>query len=398
MTNTCPICQSADSFALGARADVPILQNRLYRSAAEARCAARGPLDMAGCRRCGFVWNRAFDAALINYDGDYDNDQTHSPAFTAHVEARVRDLLAAMPDSEPIDYLEVGCGQGGFIELVARLAGPRLRSAEGFDPAWRGQDGGEIGSMDGKARIHRCYFSAETTNRLSHSPNLVVSRHTIEHVPDPVAFLKAIRAALGQRSRATIFIETPSISWIIANQAMQDFFYEHCSIFTPQALAAALQFAGFTSTKVRTVFGDQYLWAEAANLDESLAPMREENFTQDFTIAAMDQIRAQFVANWTAQLDEAAASGPVALWGAGAKGVTFALMIDPQGQKIDHIIDVNPGKQNLHTACTGLKVLSPLNASARQPVTIFVMNPFYLDEIRAMADECGIAARLVPIT
>ncbi|MFT5447583.1 MAG: hypothetical protein ACI9DC_002759, partial [Gammaproteobacteria bacterium] len=39
MTNTCPICQSADSFALGARADVPILQNRLYRSAAEARCA-----------------------------------------------------------------------------------------------------------------------------------------------------------------------------------------------------------------------------------------------------------------------------------------------------------------------------------------------------------------------
>jgi SAM-dependent methyltransferase len=391
MAELCPVCTSGGSVALGARAEVPILQNRLYPSQEAARQAKRGTLDMRGCRSCGFVWNSAFDPDLIVYDGDYDNDQTHSPAFSAHVEERARDVIGALPVTEPIDYLEVGCGQGGFVELVADMAGDRLRSAAGFDPAWRGEDGG----MLGRARMFRCYFDAETSRRLDHAPNLVASRHTIEHVPDPVDFLKAIRAALGEASGARIFIETPSISWIIENQAMQDFFYEHCSIFSPQALAAALQLAGFGEENVKTIFGGQYLWAEA--VASTPVDRGSLSFKADGALADMESLRSRFVAHWREQLDEALKAGPVALWGAGAKGVTFALMIDPEGERIDHIIDVNPGKQNLHVACTGLKVLSPAGAAGRRPATIFVMNPNYMDEIRSMAGACGIAARLVPI-
>ena len=93
---------------------------------------------------------------------------------------------------------------------------------------------------------------------------MIVSRHTIEHVPDPVAFLTAVRDALGERAEATIFLETPCVDWILRHDAMQDFFYEHCSLFTARALALALERAGFHAPRVEHVFGGQYLWARAS--------------------------------------------------------------------------------------------------------------------------------------
>jgi len=43
----------------------------------------------------------------------------------------------------------------------------------------------------------------------------------------------------------------------------QDLFYEHCSIFSREALRTACSTAGFEIRSLMLVFGDQYLWAEA---------------------------------------------------------------------------------------------------------------------------------------
>ena len=273
MTPTpCPVCRSPDTGLLAARVEAPVLMNRLYATPEAARAAARGPLELARCRACGFVWNRAFRPELIAYDGDYENDQTHSAVFARHVRERAEAVAAAAPAGASVDVLEIGCGQGRFLEQVAAAAGARLGAAEGFDPAWRGADG----DGPGGARIHRCYFDVATAGLMRRAPNLVVSRHTLEHVPDPVAFLTAIRQALGPGARARLFVETPCVDWILERQAMQDFFYEHCSLFTAGALALALRRAGFKAPKVGHVFGGQYLWAEASTFgaDEDPAARR----------------------------------------------------------------------------------------------------------------------------
>ena len=205
---SCPICEETQGIAMNASTDVPVMMNRVYTSSESARAARRGLLDLLGCRACGFVWNRAFQANLLAYDSYYENDQTHSQAFVEHLRARARDVVAALPAGEKLDYLEIGCGQGRFIVEVANVAGTRLASAEGFDPAWRGQDAaGPAGS-----RIHKAYFDAGTAKFLACQPNIVASRHTIEHVPDPVPFLTAVRKALGPAARARIFVETPCVS------------------------------------------------------------------------------------------------------------------------------------------------------------------------------------------
>jgi len=388
MSDACPICRSSSGVAIESRERVPVLLNRVYATRGEAQAAPVGRLDILHCGDCGFAWNAAFDASLIVYDDSYENDQTHSPAFSAHLEARVADVLSALPAGEAIDYLEIGCGQGGFIGAVARAAGPRLRSAEGFDPAWRGADG----DGPGGSRIHIAYFNAGTAGRLRHRPNIVVSRHTIEHVQNPAAFLSSIRRALGTDSRARLFIETPSIDWILARRAMQDLFYEHCSIFSVAALSYALETSGFRVDRVGEVFGGQYLWAEA----QAAAPVQPTPPSRvGRPISGGGP--ADYVSHWRRIVEEARLAGPVAVWGAGAKGVTFCGLVDPAGAVIDHVIDVNPAKQRLHLAGTGLQVLSPADARARAPGLILVMNSNYLAEVARQAAAAGLKSRLMAI-
>ncbi len=380
----CPICASPETFPLAEASNVPILMNRLYPTAATARAAPSGTLRLTRCPECGFTWNRDFRPELIVYDEAYENDQTFSGVFQAHVERLAADVIAA---AEPLRYLEVGCGQGGFLGLIAQRAGARLASAEGFDPAWRGGEGeGPFG-----ARIHKSYFSRASLEALAHAPNVIVSRHTIEHVPDPVPFLAAIREALGERAEATIFLETPCVDWILRHDAMQDFFYEHCSLFTARALALALERAGFQAPQVSHVFGGQYLWARASTVGVAPTPASSEPLRASDVMSRRDA----FIDEWRRRA--LAAPGPRAIWGAGAKGVTFALMMEEGGQPFDHVVDINPAKQGLHLAGSALPVVSPQQSAARGVATYLVMNPNYRDEIAALLAALGRNAELIAL-
>jgi hypothetical protein len=385
MAVACPICRSTFRQPLVRQPDVPIMMHQLYATAQQARHAALAKLDLNRCRSCGFVWNEAFDSAALQYNESYENNQGHSNVFREHMMGRADAIMKLAPAGQPLNYLEVGCGQGTFLACVAETAGSRLRSADGFDPAYRGS-----GSNEASIRFYSDYFDQRTAALLSARPNVVVSRHTIEHVADPVAFLRAIRSGLGEDSEALIFIETPDVDWIIANCAIQDFFYEHCSLFTADALRLALSRAGFRNACVETVFGGQYLWA-SANVGAPDEPVMDR---------CLPEVRSptdDFVERWRDRVRSAKTKGRVALWGAGAKGVTFVLLVDPAGELVDHVIDINPAKQGHHLPVCALPVVGPETASSLEPKTIFVMNPIYLREIAETAAAVGISAELVPI-
>ena len=383
----CPVCSSADVVWLGPAFAVPILMNRLYATRDQARSAPSGDVRLARCASCGFTWNSAFRPDLIAYDGDYENEQSLSQVFMDHLESRVADVIEA---AQSLKYLEVGCGQGSFLARVALAAGDRLIAAEGFDPAWRGVDGGGPFA----ARIHKRYFTPESAALLAAPPNVVATRHTIEHVPDPLGFLGAIRSALGDAAQATIFVETPCVDWIFRHDAMQDFFYEHCSIFTARALATALERAGFHAPTVEHVFGGQYLWARARTTPDG-APG-----TTPAPLDARDvsSRRNEFISRWRRAAADAARKGRCAIWGAGAKGVNFALMTAaPAHNPFDHVVDINPAKQGRRVAGSGLEALSPSQSVERGVACYFVMNPNYRDEIAACLEALGSDAELVAV-
>jgi hypothetical protein len=223
-------------------------------------------------------------------------------------------------------------------------------------------------------------------------PDAIISRHTIEHIPDPVGFLSAIRSACGDR-KVMVFLETPCASWIVDKLQFQDLFYEHCSIFCTASLDRALKQAGLFPNRIEHVFGGQYLWAEAASNGAELSSSAQ---TLDLHVGRWGEAKSRFVAEWREKIAAAAKQGPVFVWGVGAKGVTFTLLTDPEGCLLSGSVDVNPKKQSLYVPLTGLPVIAPAELP-HGPLTVIIMNPNYSGEIAAWLSASGRDATLLSV-
>ncbi|HVM39330.1 MAG TPA: class I SAM-dependent methyltransferase [Acidimicrobiia bacterium] len=355
------------------RAGVPALQNVLLSTAADARAIERGDLRVARCPSCDFVANTAFDPGLVVYGDDYDNLQVHSPFFEGYVDTLVDRLVS--DGVRGVRVVEVGCGNGDFLRRLCERGG---NTGVGFDGAYRGPEHPAPGVW-----FVKDFYGP----RWSHVPaDVVVCRHVIEHVPRPLDLLRDVRAAVEGRDARVVF-ETPAVEWILEHGVFHDFFYEHCSYFSERSLPAAMEAAGFEATRVERLFGGQYLWVEARVAPAPGPPVVAASLgrsVEHFRIRDADEL-----ARAAAHLGAMASKGRVAVWGAGAKGVTFLNLLDPGGSQIDCVVDVNPAKQGRFVAGTGHPIVPPGELVARGVEHVVVMNPNYLDECAATARAVG---------
>lgn len=355
------------------RTGVPVLQNVLLDGVAEARRFPRGELVLARCTRCDLVTNTAFDAALVDYGEDYENLQICSPAFEQHVDGLVESLVAAGVRDQRV--IEVGCGSGYFLRQLCERG---ENTGVGFDTAYRGPE------SDGRVRFVRDRYDRRHADVPA---DVVICRHTIEHVPEPSELLTAVREALGDRSDTLVAFETPDVEWILRNVVFQDFFYEHCSYFAAHSLEHAFRLGAFEPLGVRKVFGDQYLWLEAKpRRPDSAGPATSRLGDLVTRYRAEEQRR---LAAARRRLDDFRERGPVAIWGAGAKGVTFLNLLDPDARAIACAVDINPTKQGRYVPGTGHPIVAPGELGERGIATALVMNPNYAEESRAIVRELG---------
>ena len=87
--------------------------------------------------------------------------------------------------------------------------------------------------------------------------------------------------------------------------------------------------------------------------------------------------------------------GKVAIWGAGAKGVTFANLLDPHSKLIDCIVDLNPNKQGGFVPGTGHPIVSYQDLPKRNVATAILMNPNYREENQTLLRNAGIKLNLI---
>jgi 2-polyprenyl-3-methyl-5-hydroxy-6-metoxy-1,4-benzoquinol methylase len=371
VTDRCPLCQSPRIATVMTRPFAPATQQMLCRSEAAAFAVPTATIALAVCSDCGFVFNRAFDARLSVYDTEYENDQSHAPAFLAHMDAMAdRVLAAARPGASVV---EVGCGQGLFLDRLALRGEGRGLVLKGMDPSYRGRAPAGV-------TILPQLLTESSFGELGIAPDILISRHVIEHIASPVDFLAVIRRAIGSRNGVRLFVETPSFDWIVQNHVLQDIFYEHVNYFTAATLAHALTAAGFVPLNIGPVFGEQYVWAESI----ASAPRTLPRSCDDDAIFHRVQSYADSIEADIARMRVLAEAAPSALWGAGAKGVTFAALVDPERTRIACLIDINPRKQGTFVPGTGHAVVSPADAKRRGVKRVIVMNPNYRKEIQAL--------------
>lgn len=382
MISACPVC-GADGERFLVRERVPANQNVLLTSREQARGATTGTLSLHACVECGFVFNAAYRDELLDYGASYENTQTASDAFAAYQAERVACVIDRC-SSGLKTIVEVGCGKGVFLsQLVDAVAGS---AGYGFDTSYEGPDT----ARDGRLRFFRHYFGPGV---VTDPIDAIVCRHVIEHIANPISFLASIRKVL-HNAETRIFFETPCVDWILERQVIWDFFYEHCSYFNARSLARAFANAGFGVSDVRHVFGGQYLWLEAT---AGMLAQRSASDNGSVLAACRAFAEAQnsAVATWLDRLTTMRRAGKVALWGAGAKGVTFAGLVDPEATLIDCVVDVNPRKQGCFVPGTGHAIVGPHELAARNICAAVLMNPNYRRENEAILAGLGVDVTLV---
>ena len=332
---------------------LPVFQNRMFPSAAEACQCAKGDMVLVRNMDTGLVFNQAFRPELMQYDADYQNEQAVSSVFRAHLD-EVTKIIGRHFQGQTL--IEVGCGKGYFLEHLNAQGFP----ITGLDPTYEGKS----------LNIIKAYFTPE----IGLCAEGIVLRHVLEHIQNPVDFLRDIRDANGGKGR--IYIEVPCFDWICDHRAWFDVFYEHVNYFRLadfHRIFAGVQEAG-------NIFGGQYLYVVA-----DLATIRQPKlnaddgfvFPPDFLKTVTDYAR----------MINSSTKGRCAVWGGASKGLIFALYMQKAGVSITDVIDINPAKQGKYLGGTGLVVSSPTEALAglKKGSDIFVMNGNYLPEIRQMA-------------
>ncbi len=224
----CPICGSSES----------ALVQKGARHAPEA--------EVRRCGACGlvFLWPRppADDLARY-YETSYREDYGELPVEKRYLEdlpearrrvERLRALLA--PD---VRVLEIGCGSGAFLDAVR----PYVEQLQGVEPdresrTWiEGRLGLSVVSELGALRQQQATF------------DLVVMFHVLEHLPDPLAFLRSLPKSL--RAGAKVVIEVPNLDDALVSlyqiPACQRFYYQkaHLLYFSSDTLKRTLDRSGF---------------------------------------------------------------------------------------------------------------------------------------------------------
>jgi len=366
------------------RRHAPVHQNLLMVSHEDARNITRDDIAMAVCNKCGFVFNQTFNPALLEYGSNYDSTQACSPHFSEHLDKLVTYLLSEKGVNES-RIVEVGCGDGAFLRQL--VAGGTKNQGRGFDPGY----GGPLNEFDGKLIFDRCFYGPDCAGI---SADFVVIRHVLEHVQDPLVLLQTVRKAVDASENGQVFIEMPCVEWILRNGASWNFFYEYCTLFSADSLATAMQISGFNVDKVQHVFGGQYLWVEASpSRTEMVVDYNPEamlELTRAFSISTKRTLEAK-----VEEIRLLAAKGKVALWGGGAKGATFANEVDPVGDLIDCVVDINPRKQGYFLPGTGHPIVSYRELPVRGVTDVILMNSNYRDEVLSLLKAAQVCINLV---
>lgn len=192
------------------------------------------------CGTCGLIVNpRIFDAAAADVLNDETFGDTYDPECSSwvrwHTARRYRRYLGYLRRTGVTagELLEVGVGAGSFLR-AARDAG---FSVSGCDIS-----------------ESLCRRVVQATGILVHCASLetlpekkwdvLVMNHVLEHVHDPVEFLRAAHERL--RPLGVLHLAVPNAAcWEAGLPGWNAYAKYHLSYFTPQTLKLALRQAGF---------------------------------------------------------------------------------------------------------------------------------------------------------
>jgi SAM-dependent methyltransferase len=387
----CPSCDSAKISIFYELGTVPVQSVLLVPTREKALKYLRGDISLTFCQTCGFIFNSAFDSALLEYSSTYEATQRFSPTFSAFA----HDLAGRLIDRYDLHdktVLEIGCGNGEFLKLLCKLGGNR---GVGFDPSYVAEHSDK--TVQKGVIFIKDFYSEKYAG---YQADFVCCKMTLEHIQHTADFVGTVRRAIGRHSDTIVFFQVPDVTRILKDCAFEDIYYEHCSYFSPGSLARLFRKCGFDVLRLDTEYGGQYLVIEAKpeNRKPPLWQSQEDDFEalRDYVSSFEGRCQKKLFP-WQKQIDEIRKKNKRAvIWGSGSKGVAFLTTLKIFDE-IEYAVDINPYRQGTYMPVTGQEIVSPEFLAEYRPDIVIIMNSVYAHEIKQDLTQLGLASKILTL-
>ncbi|MFH1800842.1 MAG: methyltransferase domain-containing protein [Candidatus Omnitrophota bacterium] len=349
----CRVCKSPDLSKVMCYEKAPRNIERLLEPSQLSRDKAV-ELHVYQCKTCAHI--QLLDQLEDEYYEEYLMSHSHAMKMKEFQLKQASNFLLHF-NLKDAAVFESGCGDGQF-SLILKDHGCRVLANEPSAKARTACEEKGLKTVGG-------YLGAGAFPTLRETFDAVVARQVLEHVPDPNDFVVGMGEIL--KPTGVGLIEVPSLEQAIENDRFFDFFPDHLSYFSSQALTHLFSRNGFQVVQIKRVMDGEYneVWVK-----KTLRP-NLENIQE-----AARNIAGAF-RNFLGK--EHMAGRKVAIWGAGAKGVLTLSMVDTGS--VAYLIDLDPVKKDRYTPVSHLQVSSP-DRLLREPVdTVIITALAYKDEI-----------------
>ena len=377
----CPACghQIAVPFFDGGRQ--PLATLAWPQSESDALALPQFLLDFVRCVGCGHVFNAAFDYAHVPYSTKPNLMFNRATNWSLFIERMKHDILSRLGPRPTI--VEIGHGDGSFLGALSSLR--RAGRHVGFDP-----HGAAVGF--GNVEFRRELF--EPSRHLAElKPDLLISRHVLEHLVNPLGFLQGISFTADRLDLAPLaYLEVPCIDYAIKNRRTVDFYYEHSSQFTTNSFIRMLSRVSAEILDIGHGYGGEVVFGFVRLGQASAAG---HYVTDSRTFLAQAQTGRQTIRDQLAGLHKSGRR--VALWGGTGKSAAFMCRYGVDKERFPTVVDSDAEKVGTFVPGTGQEIRSRDELS-KQPVEIVIIPPQWraADIVAEMA-QAGIVVSSVLI-
>lgn len=382
----CPSCGSKGLAGFYEARGLPSQTCVLVDTEVEANSYPQGEMLLGFCEECGMVSNTRFSAHLVDYSLPTEESQAFSPRFNDFADW-LADELFRRYSLQGRTVLEIGCGKGDFLRLLAERG---IAGGVGIDP-------GFVASRVGKSQPNLEFRRAHYGERDSElTADLVLSRHLMEHVPNTHEFLGWIAQSARLTKNSAVFTEVPDVKRVLETAAFWDVYYEHCSYFTMGSLVRALQAVSIQPDWLTYGFEGQYLLVGGSISEQRGESPRVDtpDDISDAVVSFADTV-PRAIQRWERIVERYQDSrGGVAVWGGGSKAVAFMTSVSLSEATV---VDINPHKQGKWLPTVGLQVHDPSVLEDIQPALVIPMNAIYQNEIEDQLAAMGLNPVVDPL-
>lgn len=203
------------------------------------------PGPLVRCEGCGLVRTEPAPVASVSYDQDYFTErnayEARAEEFSAYFRALMDDIARVRATGR---LLDIGCGPGLLLEEARN----RGYAAAGCDVSAWAVEAARRRGFDARTGVLQALQYPEGAF------DIVVANHTLEHIPEPLPFLREARRllapggllAIGVPNHASLMSTVMGARW---HSLLPDQHYWH---FTPATLTRMLREAGFAPNVMNT--------------------------------------------------------------------------------------------------------------------------------------------------